>query len=157
MRRRRDQRGGVPSLGAVDQIDRRIVADQGEEAGDRRLGAADRLAHIGERRLPAPAPPGIEQPRFRRGERGDLATVAPIDRPRFDREISDRPAPVLPAQRQVDDAEMAAPETGHHGRNTIQRAPSGIDARQAGIIRAGEDAMLMAGEEDINARQPAAR
>ena len=46
----------------------------------------------------------------------DLLVLAVIDRPRLGGEIGDPPAVSVLFQKQVDEAEMRAPEAGHDGR-----------------------------------------
>ena len=81
-----------------------------------------------------------------------LLVVAVIDAACFRGEIDDLPFAAVLFDQQVDQAEMRAPEAAHHGGLALQRALDGVGTGNAVPgLRAGEDEMLVAGEDRVDA------
>ena len=128
----------------MDDAHRGIVADHGEVGGER-LRRSRRPAR-GHRRA---SPHG----RLRAGEHGGSAGVVGSTARNSALRLRDAPAAPSRLQREVDDADMAAPEARHHGRHAGERPARGVDARDPGEIRARQQQMLMADEDRVDAAE----
>ena len=86
-------------------------------------------------------------------DRGLVLVVDPlVDRPRLGGGRDDPPFRSVALQQKVDQAHMRAPEATHHRRLALQRALAGVDTlERLEILLAGEDEMLVAGKDRIDA------
>jgi hypothetical protein len=84
---------------------------------------------------------------------GVAVRVASRDRPDLNLSLQDPPASIH-FEPEIDDSEMAAPETRHDSRLAVDGPALSVAARQTGKILAGKQQVLMAQEQRINAAEP---
>lgn len=137
-------------LSLVDELDGGIVGDQREISVQRRREPADRRTDIAQcgfvRSLSR-----FEDGRIRLDQRGRAALcVACGDRLDLNPRFSDSPACVH-LEPKIDDSEMAAPEAGHDSGLAVDRSALCVHAFKTDKILAGQQQVLMAEEQRIDA------
>ncbi|MNM48955.1 hypothetical protein D3C81_599520 [compost metagenome] len=146
-------RGQVAGLRLVHHFDGADVAHVGKVGGHAEVRPAHRRLHVGDRRRV------FLGHQFGDGRIGlHVTLVGVLDAARFHRgsALVDDPLLAVVAQAQADDAQVLAPQIGHHGGHAVHQATGLVDAGQiklrhrAGGVR--EQLVRMADQHGVHAR-----